>query len=160
MGKRLVLLSGDRAEAVERIATELGIEEWTARVSPAEKCQTLRLLSSGGDRVLMVGDGLNDGPALASAHVSISPSSAADLCQTAADVVFQGASLRAITEVLDVARRSERLVRENIGFAIFYNLAAVPLAIAGLVTPPLAAAAMSGSSVAVVANALRLGRRA
>ena len=160
MGKRLVLLSGDRAEAVGRIASELGIEEWTARVSPAEKCETLRRLSSVGDRVLMVGDGLNDGPALASAHVSISPSSAADLCQTAADVIFQGASLRAVTEVLEVARRSERLVRENIGFAILYNLAAVPLAIAGMVTPPLAAAAMSGSSIAVVANALRLGRRA
>ena len=160
MGKRLVLLSGDRMEAVERVAAELGIEEWTARVSPGEKCETLRLIASGGDRVLMVGDGLNDGPALAAAHVSISPSSAIDLCQTAADVVFQGASLRAVTEVLEVARRSGRLVRENIGFAILYNLAAVPLAIAGLVTPPLAAAAMSGSSITVVVNSLRLGRRA
>jgi len=160
LGKKVVLLSGDRTKAVERAALELGIEDWTARVSPAEKFEALRLFTAAGDRVLMVGDGLNDGPALAAAHVSISPSSAADLCQTAADVVFQGASLRAVTQALAVARCSERLVRENIGFAILYNLAAVPLAIAGLVTPPLAAAAMSFSSIAVVANALRLGRRA
>jgi Cu2+-exporting ATPase len=88
----------------------------------------------------------------------MSPSTAADVCQTAADVVFQGASLQAVLDVLDVARRSGWLVRENIGFAIAYNLAAVPLAMAGLVTPLLAAAAMSCSSILVVVNSLRLGR--
>ena len=158
--KTVMLLSGDRTEAVERVASRLGIRDWMARVSPAEKCDMLQTLAAGGDRILMVGDGLNDGPALAAAHVSISPASAADLCQTAADVVFQGASLGAVTEVMDVARRSDRLVRENIGFAIAYNLAAVPLAMAGMVTPLIAAAAMSCSSIAVVVNALRLGRRA
>ena len=160
LGKKVMLLSGDRSTAVERVASRLGIGDWMARVSPADKCDVLQTLAAGGDRILMVGDGLNDGPALAAAHVSISPASAADLCQTAADVVFQGASLDAVTEAMDVARRSDRLVRENIGFAIAYNLAAVPLAMAGMVTPLIAAAAMSCSSIAVVLNALRLGRRA
>ena len=158
--KRLLLLSGDRAEPVRAVAAALDIAEWHAGVTPAEKSRTLDRLKGEGARVLMVGDGLNDGPALAAAHVSMSPATAADLCQTAADAVFQGVSLGAVTEVLKVARASGALVRENIGFAIAYNLAAVPLAMAGLVTPLIAAAAMSASSILVVANALRLGRRA
>jgi len=157
-GKRVMLLSGDRTAAVRPIAASVGITDWQAAVTPAEKCEVLELLAAGDARVMMVGDGLNDGPALAAAHVSMSPATAADLCQTAADAVFQGLSLSAVTEALDVAARSDRLVRENIGFAIAYNLAAVPLAMAGLVTPLLAAAAMSCSSILVVANALRLGR--
>ena len=158
-GKRVLLLSGDRAAPVRAAAAALGIADWQAGVAPAEKCRTLDRLRAEGAKVLMVGDGLNDGPALAAAHVSMSPSTAADLCQTAADVVFQGLSLGAVTEVLAVARQSGRLVRENIGFAIAYNLAAVPLAMAGMVTPLIAAAAMSASSILVVTNALRLGRR-
>jgi Cu2+-exporting ATPase len=123
-----------------------------------QKVHALESFAACGRHVLMVGDGLNDGPALAAARVSMSPSTAADVCQTAADVVFQGTALRAVLEALDVARRSAWLIRENIGFAILYNLAAVPLAMAGLVTPLLAAAAMSGSSILVVLNSLRLGR--
>jgi P-type Cu2+ transporter len=157
-GKRVMLLSGDRAAAVGPVAAAVGIADWQAAVTPKEKCEVLELLSAGDARVMMVGDGLNDGPALAAAYVSMSPAAAADLCQITADAVFQGLSLSAVTEVLDVAARSDRLVRENIGFAIAYNLAAVPLAMAGLVTPLLAAAAMSCSSILVVANALRLGR--
>ena len=158
MGKRVVVLSGDRAAAVRSVADVLGIADWRGGVTSAEKFRTLEHLAEGGARVLMVGDGLNDGPALAAARVSMSPSTAADVCQTAADVVFQGASLGAVVEALDVARRCGWLIRENIGLAILYNLAAVPLAMAGLVTPLLAAAAMSGSSIAVVLNSLRLGR--
>jgi Cu2+-exporting ATPase len=107
----------------------------------------------------MVGDGLNDAPALAAAWCSISPASAADVSQTAADIVFQGASLAAVGEVLDTARHSLAVIRENIGFALLYNAVAVPLAMLGLVTPPLAALAMSSSSLIVVGNALRLSRR-
>ncbi len=157
-GKKVLLLSGDRAEPVRAVAAALDIGDWHAGVTPSGKCRMLDGLRAGGARVLMVGDGLNDGPALAAASVSLSPATAADLCQTTADVVFQGTSLSAVLEVLKVARRSGYLVRENIAFALAYNLAAVPLAMAGLVTPIIAAAAMSASSILVVANALRLGR--
>jgi P-type Cu2+ transporter len=158
LGKRVMLLSGDRAPAVAAVAQELAIAEWRAGVGPEAKCASLAEMAAKGSRAFMIGDGLNDAAALAAAHVSMSPASAADLSQTAADVVFQGDSLGAVTEVLAVARRGGRLVIQNIGLAILYNLVAVPVAMLGYATPIVAAAAMSGSSMIVVANALRLGR--
>jgi P-type Cu2+ transporter len=157
-GKRVILLSGDRAAVVAGIAGRLGIAEWQAEVTPADKCARLAVLAAEGAKVMMVGDGLNDAPALAAAHVSMSPASAADISQNAADIVFQGASLAAVTEVLALARRSVRFIHQNIVMAIGYNAFAVPLAMLGFVTPLIAAAAMSSSSLIVVGNALRLGR--
>ena len=107
----------------------------------------------------MVGDGLNDAPALAAAHASLSPADGADVAQIAADAVFQGADLAAVGELLDTARRARALVRQNIAFSIAYNALAVPAAVLGQVTPPLAAFLMSSSSIVVVLNAMRLGRR-
>jgi P-type Cu2+ transporter len=150
-GKRVILLSGDRAAVVAGLAERLGIAEWQAGVTPAGKCARLAALAASGAKVMMVGDGLNDAPALAAAHVSMSPASAAD-------IVFRGASLVAVTEVLALARRSIRFIRQNIALAIAYNALAVPLAMLGHVTPLIAAAAMSSSSLIVVGNALRLGR--
>jgi Cu2+-exporting ATPase len=157
-GKRVLLLSGDRPAAVVPLAARLGIAEWQAGVMPVEKCARLAELAAGGAKVMMVGDGLNDAPALSAAHVSMSPASAADISQNAADIVFQGASLAAVTEVLALARRSACFIRQNIAMAIGYNVLAVPLAMLGHVTPLIAAAAMSSSSLIVVGNALRLSR--
>jgi len=151
------LLSGDRPAAVARAAAEAGISTWQAEVAPAAKAARLAALSAQGRRVLMVGDGLNDAPALAAAHASISPATAAEATQNAADAVFQGDALQPVVEALDVARRADRLVRLNLVIALLYNLSAVPLAILGEVTPLVAAVAMSSSSLLVIGNALRLG---
>jgi Cu2+-exporting ATPase len=158
-GLGLVLLSGDRAATVAPLADALGIADWKAGCTPADKVDRLEALAAQGKRVLMVGDGLNDAPALASALVSLSPSSAADISQTAADAVFQGRILAPVLEVLVTARRADRLVRQNFALALAYNTVAIPLAVAGLVTPLVAAVAMSASSLVVIGNALRLGRR-
>ncbi|CAA7612962.1 heavy metal translocating P-type ATPase metal-binding domain-containing protein [Magnetospirillum sp. SS-4] len=159
MGIAVELLSGDRPATVAAVAGQLGIAEWRAACSPAGKCARLAELAAAGARVLMIGDGLNDAPALASAHVSMSPSSAVDVSQTAADVVFQGARLAPVLETLAVARKSRILVKENFMLALGYNIFTVPLAVAGLVTPLIAAIAMSTSSLVVIGNALRLSRR-
>ncbi|MGD9538696.1 MAG: heavy metal translocating P-type ATPase metal-binding domain-containing protein [Alphaproteobacteria bacterium] len=157
-GFKVALLSGDRAPAVEAAARALGIDTWRAAASPEQKCAALRELAEAGHRVLMVGDGLNDAPALAAAHVSLSPASGADISQAAADAVFQGASLFAAIELIETARRARRLVWQNFAIALAYNLVTIPLAVAGFVTPLIAAIAMSSSSLLVVGNALRLGR--
>ncbi|HVO15866.1 MAG TPA: heavy metal translocating P-type ATPase [Alphaproteobacteria bacterium] len=157
-GLQVEILSGDRRPAVARVAWALGVATWRAGCMPAEKCARLAELEKTGRHVLMVGDGLNDAPALAAASVSLSPSSAIDISQNAADAVFQGEALAPVVTLLDVARRAERLVRQNFGLAFAYNAIAVPLAVLGLVTPLVAALAMSGSSLLVVGNALRLTR--
>ncbi|WP_207480833.1 heavy metal translocating P-type ATPase [Arenibaculum pallidiluteum] len=158
-GLRIHLLSGDRPAAVAAAAGALGIEDWRAACKPADKAAFLEALRAEGRQVLMVGDGLNDAPALAAADVSMSPATAVDVSQTAADVVFQGRLLGPVAETLETARRADRLVRQNFGLALAYNVFTVPLAMAGLVTPLIAALAMSGSSLVVIGNALRLARR-
>jgi Cu2+-exporting ATPase len=159
-GLAVELLSGDRPAAVARAAAEAGVAQWRAETSPAAKIERLAALAAQGRRVLMVGDGLNDAPALAAAHASISPATAAEATQNAADAVFQGDALLAVVETLHVARRADRLVRQNLVLALLYNLSAVPLAILGAVTPLIAAVAMSSSSLLVIGNALRLAAQA
>lgn len=160
-GLAVEVLSGDRASAVDHAAAAIGVapEDVRARTTPSDKVARLDALRAAGHKVLMVGDGLNDAPSLASAHASISPSDAADISQTAADVVFQGESLAPIVETLAVARQSQRMAIQNFGIALCYNAVFVPLAVAGFVTPLLAAIAMSASSIAVTANAIRLRTR-
>jgi Cu2+-exporting ATPase len=155
-GFRTELLSGDRPAVVEAVAVRVGIERWTAGALPAAKIEYLEAHKAQGRKVLMVGDGLNDAPALAAAHASLSPASAADISQTAADAVVQGERLAPVLETLAVARAARRMALQNFAIAIAYNMLFVPLAMAGLVTPLLAAVAMSASSVAVTANAVRL----
>ncbi len=158
-GLDIAILSGDRAQAVEPVARALGIAQWQAELKPADKVAALEAMKAQGRRVLMAGDGINDAPSLAAAHVSISPISAADLSQAQADAVFLGESLAPVLLAIATARRARRLMNQNLWFAAVYNAVAVPVAVAGLVTPLIAAAAMSGSSIAVTLNALRLRLR-
>lgn len=155
-GYGVYLISGDREEAVQRVAHEVGIETWQGAVRPDGKIAVLDALKASGRKVLMVGDGLNDAPALAAAHASLSPSSAADISQTAADAVFQGEELGPVLEAIKVARASQGMAIENFAIALAYNAVSVPMAMAGHVTPLIAALAMSLSSIAVTLNALRL----
>jgi Cu2+-exporting ATPase len=154
-GLDLRILSGDRNDAVAPVARALGIDHWQGGLTPAEKIIFIESLKATGCRVLMVGDGLNDAPALAAAHVSLSPVSAADLTQAQADAVFLGDRLKPVQDAVAVACRARRLMTENLWFAAVYNTIAVPVAIAGLVTPLIAALAMSASSITVTLNALR-----
>jgi Cu2+-exporting ATPase len=148
--------SGDRAETVERLAAELDVSQSAGELLPSEKLARIREFAAAGRKVLMVGDGLNDVPALAAAHVSMAPATAADIGRSAADFVFLHENLSAVATALDIARKARSLVRENFVLAVAYNALAVPFAVSGLVTPLLAAVAMSLSSVLVVANAMRL----
>lgn len=159
MGVPASIISGDRVDAVNAVAQAIGIAA-QGHALPRDKIKAIEELQSAGHRVLMVGDGLNDGPALAAATASMAPASATDMGQQAADAVFTGDSLIAVPVAIRAARKTMRVVRQNFALAIGYNALAVPLAFAGLVTPFVAAIAMSLSSVLVVANALRLTRAA
>ncbi len=156
-GIHVMLISGDRTAAVERMAARTGIEDRQAGMSPEDKLALVKALTACGRRVLMVGDGINDAPALAAAHASLSPGDATDVATAAADAIFQGGSLLAIAAILDLAQRASRAMRVNLSLALIYNLVAVPVAVLGWLTPPIAAAAMSSSSLLVVLNAVRFG---
>lgn len=158
-GLAVEMLSGDRRETAREVARNVGIERFEAECAPADKTARLQALAASGRRAMMVGDGLNDAPALAAAHVSMSPSAAADISRNAADVVFQGTALSPIVETIGVARGAQRLVKQNFALALLYNAVTVPLAMAGFMTPLVAAIAMSSSSLLVTGNALRLARR-
>lgn len=156
-GIHVMLLSGDRAPSVKAAAQAAHIDDWHASLKPADKVARLQALTDQGHRVMMVGDGLNDAPALACAHVSMSPSSAADVSQTAADVIFQGDKLAPVLEALHVAKQADKLIKQNFALSFAYNALTVPMALAGMVTPLIAAIAMSTSSLVVISNSLRLG---
>ena len=159
-GIAVEILSGDREPAVRHAAQSLGVHEWRAGVTPADKIARIDELKRQGAKVLMVGDGMNDAPALAAAHVSMSPVSATHLSQATADLVFLGDRLAPVVAAIGFSRKALCLMRQNLWLAAGYNLFAVPLAIAGLATPLVAAAAMSGSSLLVILNALRAHRGA
>ena len=153
--RNVEILSGDREAAVALVARELHLTRFEYDMKPADKIVRLKALGAAGKRPMMVGDGINDAPALAAAHVSISPISAAHIAQAQADALFLGEGLSPVADALRLAAKARRLMIENIGLSLAYNLIAVPLAVLGYVTLLIAALAMSSSSVVVTLNALR-----
>jgi Cu2+-exporting ATPase len=158
LGLRPVLLSGDAAAPVADVAAAVGIDDHAARLSPEDKLARVRALQAQGHRVLMLGDGINDAPVLAGADVSVAMAGGAPLAHRAADLVLTGTRLGRVPQVLELARRSRRVIRQNLAWAMAYNLIALPFAAVGWVTPGLAALGMAASSLLVTGNALRLGR--
>lgn len=156
MNIKTKLISGDNKAEVERICNLAGVTDYTYAVLPNQKVEEIEVLKNSGEKVLMVGDGLNDAPALAASDVSISPSSAIDITQNSADIVFQGKLLKPIITCIKLAKNSLSIIKQNFAIAFIYNIIAIPIAFLGHVTPLVAAAAMSFSSILVVLNSLRL----
>ncbi|WP_232096498.1 heavy metal translocating P-type ATPase [Denitratisoma oestradiolicum] len=159
-GLRLAVLSGDSTPVVQRVADELGINESEGELSPEDKHQRIKDWQREGMHVAMVGDGVNDAPVLAQAQVSVAMGQGTDLARTQADIVLLGQSLTAIVDGFELSRRTMRIVRQNLTWSFGYNLTAIPLAMAGWITPWMAGIGMSCSSLLVVLNALRLQRLA
>jgi cation transport ATPase len=155
-GVRTMLLSGDSAAPTEFTAHEIGADDWTAEATPARKVEIIGDLQRRGLVVAMVGDGVNDAPSLAKADLGIALGSGADIAMQAAPLVIMGSSLEAVTETLDLARRTFRIVRQNLFWAFGYNVAGMTLAVTGVLSPIFAAAAMVLSSLSVIGNSRRL----
>lgn len=158
IGVSVEMLTGDLDRPASDLAAQARIANWHAQVTPARKARRIQDLKKQGHRVLMIGDGINDAGALAMAHVSIAPGSAADVSQLAADMVLRGDALKPIVEAVRVARKARILVLENFALAALYNVIAIPIAAMGMVTPLIAAVLMASSSLLVTLNALRLVR--
>ena len=159
-GLSVTLLSGDASGPVAALAAAAGIEDWRAGATPQEKVAELEAMAEEGERVLMVGDGLNDAAALAAAQVSMSPASAVDASRSASDVILLGDRIDHVVDAWDLAKTAHRRVMQNFVLAFAYNSVTVPLAFAGFVSPLIAAVSMSASSIVVALNAMRLGRAA
>ena len=151
--------NGRMAALARALAAQVGIANYRARQSPEQKLQRLQALRAAGHRVMAVGDGINDAPFLAAADVAVAMPSGAALAQSRADVILVGDSLRGLVQLRGIARRATRRLHENLVWALAYNLAVLPLAMGGWLTPWMAALGMSLSSLLVVGNALRLGGR-
>ena len=152
-------MSGDREAAVAHVAQTLALDAHHAEATPEDKLNYVESLQKQGRKVLMVGDGINDAPVLAQADVSVAVAGGADVARDGADVVLLNDDMRIMPQMLDQARRTRRIIQQNLSWATAYNLIAVPLAVLGYVKPWIAALGMSLSSLLVLGNALRLLKR-
>jgi Cu+-exporting ATPase len=150
------MLTGDHLAVADTLAHRLGIDHVHAQLTPNQKIKMIQSYQKDGRQIAMVGDGINDGPALAQADVGIAIGSGNEIALKSAPVVLMRADLQLIPAAIEYARRTRQVIRQNLGWAFGYNLLCIPLAMSGLLTPSIAGAAMALSSVSVVANALRL----
>jgi Cu+-exporting ATPase len=158
LGLRTVLLTGDNATTARTVANQVGIDEVIAEVMPADKAEVIARLQAEGRVVAMAGDGVNDAPALARADLGLSIGTGTDVAIEASDLTLVSGDLGAAADAIRLSRSTLRTIKQNLGWAFGYNLAALPLAAVGLLNPVIASAAMAFSSLSVVANALRLRR--
>lgn len=154
--KKVILLSGDNEKNVRKIAQDLKIDEYYSNQSPINKANFLKELKNNKEQFLMIGDGINDAPALALADISLSFNQASDLAQNISDIIIQGDRLQPIIDIINASQKSVKIMKQNLKISLFYNIAAIPFAIFGFVVPLFAALAMSSSSILVLINSLRI----
>ena len=152
----IIILSGDKKSNVQSVAKQLRISQYYFERTPDQKLEVLQDLKGKGKNILMIGDGINDSPALTLADVSMSPTLACDINKNIADVIFQGEKLYPVLEVINIAKKSNKIIKQNLSFALLYNLITIPFAMSGYIVPLFAALVMSCSSIIVVLNALRM----
>ena len=156
---KIIMISGDHKKTAEKVASDLGIEIVVAEVLPQEKSLEIRKIKERGEKVIFVGDGINDAPSLVEADLGIAMGSATDIAKDAGQIILMQNNLEKVIEAVSISQKTFRTIKQNLFWAFAYNIIAIPLAAFGFLNPAIAALAMSFSSVSVVTNSLRIYRK-